>query len=103
MKLHTGVDSQSGLAHSAVVTPADIHDKHPLPDLLHGLERCVYGDSAYARQKESMAGQGAKSKDYTNERVRRAAQVDEAKRAKNRNKSKIHAWVEHMFAVVKRL
>ena len=41
MKLHIGVDSQSGLAHSAVVTPANIHDKHPLPHLLHGQERRV--------------------------------------------------------------
>jgi len=38
MKLHIGVDSQSGLAHSAVVTPANVHDKHPLPHLLHGQE-----------------------------------------------------------------
>ena len=36
MKLHIGVDSQTGLAHSAVVTAANVHDKHPLPDLLHG-------------------------------------------------------------------
>jgi hypothetical protein len=32
-----------------------------------------------------------------------AGQVDEAKRAKNRSKSKIRARVEHVFAVVKRL
>lgn len=51
MKLHIGVDSQSGLAHSAVVTAANVHDKHPLPDLLHGNEQRVYGDSAYAGQK----------------------------------------------------
>jgi IS5 family transposase len=31
MQLHLGVDSQSGLAHSAVVTAANVHDKHPLP------------------------------------------------------------------------
>ncbi len=31
MKLHIGVDSQSGLAHSAVVTAANVHDKHPPP------------------------------------------------------------------------
>ncbi|MDB5770202.1 MAG: Transposase InsH for insertion sequence element, partial [Burkholderia sp.] len=36
MKLHIGVASQSGLAHSAVVTAANVHDKRPLPDLLHG-------------------------------------------------------------------
>ena len=28
MKLHIGVDSQTGLAHSAVVTAANVHDKH---------------------------------------------------------------------------
>jgi IS5 family transposase len=31
LKLHIGVDSQSGLAHSAVVTPAHVHDKHARP------------------------------------------------------------------------
>ena len=58
MKLHIGVDSQSGLTHSAVVTAANVHDKHPLPDLLHGQERRVYGDSAYASQ-EADRRQGA--------------------------------------------
>ena len=52
MKMHIGVDSQSGLVHSAVVTAANVHDKHPLPDLLHGNERRVYGDSAYASEGE---------------------------------------------------
>ena len=103
MKLHIGVDSQSGLAHSAVVTPANIHDKHPLPELLHGQERRVYGDSAYTSQKALIRGKAPKAKDFTNERVRKAGQVDEAKRAKNRSKSKIRARVEHVFAVVKRL
>ncbi len=43
MKMHIGVDSRSGLVHSAVVTAANIHDKHPLPDLLLGNEqRCVW-------------------------------------------------------------
>lgn len=52
MKLHIGVDSQSGLAHSAVVTAANVHDKHPLPKLLHGNEQRVYGELAYASQKD---------------------------------------------------
>jgi IS5 family transposase len=103
MKLHIGLDSQSGLAHSAVVTPANIHDKHPLPELLHRQERRVYGDSAYTSQKALIRGKAPKAKDFTNERVRKAGQVDEAKRAKNRSKSKIRARVEHVFAVVKRL
>ena len=103
MKLHIGVDSQSGLAHSAVVTAANVHDKHPLPDLLHGSEQRVYGDSAYASQKTLIAGKAPNAKDFTNQRTRYAGIIDEAVRAKNRNKSKIRSRVEHVFGVVKRL
>jgi len=104
MKLHIGVDSQTGLAHSAVVTAANVHDKHPLPDLLHGTERRVYGDSAYASQKELIASKAPQAKDFTNERVRnRGGQVDETKRSRNCNKSKVRARVEHVFGVIKRL
>jgi len=103
MKMHIGVDSRTGLAHSAVVTAANVHDKHPLPDLLHGEERRIYGDSAYQSQKALIASKAPHAKDFTNERTRRGGEVDEVKRAKNRNKSRIRARVEHVFAVVKRL
>ena len=103
MKLHIGVDSQSGLAHSAMVTAANVHDKHPLPDLLHGNEQRVYGDSAYASQKDLIASKAASAKDFTNQRTRYAGIVDEAVRAKNRSKSRIRSRVEHVFGVVKRL
>ena len=104
MKLHIGVDSQSGLAHHAVVTSANVHDKHPLPDLLHGAERRVYGDNQYASQKALIASKAPHAKDFTNARVRNhRGEVDEAVRAKNRNKSRIRARVEHVFGVIKRL
>jgi IS5 family transposase len=75
MKLHIGVDSQSGLAHSAAVTAANVHDKHLLPDLLHGNEQRVYGDSAYASQKLLIASKAPRAKDFTNQRTRRAGGV----------------------------
>lgn len=104
MKLHVGVDSHTGLVHSAVVTAANVHDKHPLPDLLHGEELRVYGDSAYASQQELIASKAPAAKDCTNERVRKVDGVpDEAQRLRNRKKSKVRARVEHVFAVVKRL
>ena len=103
MKLHIGVDSRSGLAHSAVVTSANVHDKHPLPQLLHGQERRMYGDSAYASQKALIASKAPRAQDFTNQRTRRGGEVDEVQRAKNRNKSKIRSRVEHVFGVVKRL
>ena len=102
MKIHVGVDSRTGLAHSAMVTAANVHDKHPLPDLLHGDEQRVYGDSAYARQKALIASKAPKAKDFTNERVCKG-EIAEDRRSKNRNKSKVRARVEHVFAVVKRL
>jgi IS5 family transposase len=103
MKLHIGVDSQTGLTHSAVVTAANIHDKHPRPDLLYGNEQRVFADSAYARQKDLIAGRAPNAKDFTNQSSRYAGIVDEALRAKNRNKSKIRSRVEHVLGVVKRL
>jgi len=103
MKMHIGVDSRTGLAHSAVVTAANVHDKHPLPDLLHGDERRVYGDSAYASQSPLIESRAPQARDFTNQRVRRDGQIDELERSRNRNKSKVRARVEHVFAVVKRL
>ena len=90
-------------AHSAVVTAANVHDKHPLPDPLHGNEQRVYGDSAYASHKDLIAGKAPNAKDFTNQRTRYAGIVDEAVRTKNRNKSRIRSRVEHVFGVVKRL
>jgi IS5 family transposase len=103
MKMHIGVDSRTGLAHSAAVTAANVHDKHLIGDLLHGDERRVYGDSAYASQKALIREHAPHAKDFTNQRVRKRGEVDEAERARNRSKSKIRARVEHVFAVVKRL
>lgn len=103
MKLHIGVDSHTGLAHSAVVTAANVHDKHPLPGLLHGEELHVYGDSAYASQQELIAGKAPAAQDLTNQRVRKVNGVpDQTQRRKNREKSKVRARVEHVFAVIKR-
>ena len=103
MKMHIGVDSRTGLVHSAVVTAANVHDKHLLEDVLHGEERRVYGDSAYASQKALIREHAPHAKDFTNQRIRKGGEVNEAERSRNRNKSRIRARVEHVFAVVKRL
>lgn len=104
MKLHIGVDSETGLTHSAVVTAANVHDKHALPELLHGEEFRVYGDSAYAGQQELIESKAPLAEDCTNQRVRKVNGVaDELQRANNRKKSKVRAQVEHVFAVIKRL
>ena len=103
MKLHIGVDSQTGLAHSAVVTAANVHDKHPLPDLLHGREELLYGDCAYASQRDLIKSKAPLAKDVTNQRVRKGSPTEAIERLVNRAKSRVRARVEHVFGVVKRL
>lgn len=103
MKLHIGVDSKTGLTHSAVVTSANVHDKHPLPQLMHGAEQQLYGDSAYASQQELIRSKAPKACDCTNQRIRPSSPTAELERILNRAKSSVRSRVEHVFAGVKRL
>jgi IS5 family transposase len=95
MKGHFGVDSQSKLIHSVEVTPANIHDSHVLRWLLHGQERRVWGDSAYAGQAGVLSVCAPHARDFTHRRSGR--------RATNRWKSRIRARVEHSIGVIKRV
>ncbi len=58
MKVHIGVDKDSGLIHSVVTTAANVHDLTPAADLLHGDEQVVYGDAGYQgiAKRPEMAG-----------------------------------------------
>jgi IS5 family transposase len=103
MKLHIGVDSATGLAHSAVVTAANVHDKHPLPELMHGAEEKLYGDSAYASQQALIRSKAPQAQDWTNQRVRPGSATEALDRIINRVKSRVRSRVEHVFAVVKKL
>ena len=102
MKIHVGADSQSKVMHS-VVTPANVADCKVLGDLLHGKEGRVYGDQAYKSQGEVIRRVAPKAKDFTNRQCKWKHYLDEAIRAKNRNKSRIRARVEHSIGVMKRV
>lgn len=101
MKVHIGVDSRSGLAHSATVTPANVHDSQELPNLLHGNETRLYGDSAYIGQKEVLKQVAPKAKDFTNKRASRNTPLTDADKETNRLKSQVRAKVEHPFRPLK--
>ena len=47
MKVHIGVDAESGLIHSVETTAANVHDLTPAAELLHGEESVVYADAGY--------------------------------------------------------
>lgn len=103
MKLHIGADTHTGLIHSAQTTAANVHDSQVLPELLHGEETRVYGDSAYHYQKEAIRQAAPNAKDFTNEKASRGHALTEEQKAKNRNKSAVRAAVEHPFLAIKKL
>ena len=105
MKLHIGADSKTGLVHSASVTAANIHDSHEVPNLLHGQETRLYGDSAYRgkAQRQRLRGLAPKAKDFTNKRAYKNRPLTEADKATNRRKSSVRSKVEHPFLTLKRL
>ena len=105
MKLHIGVDSQSGLVHSASVSAGHVHDSQELPNLLHGEETRLYGDSAYRgkKQRERLKQIAPKAKDFTNKRAHKNRPLSDADKQTNRRKSAVRAKVEHPFLTLKRL
>ena len=102
MKTHIGVDNQTKLIHSVAVTAANVHDSQLLGDLLHGEETHVWGDSAYAGQKQLLYEQAPQAKDCTQKKGSRYRKLTEAEQSANRYKSKIRSRVEHVFGVMKR-
>jgi len=103
MKAHIGVDSQTNIIHSVAATAANVHDSQVLPELLHGEETRVWGDSAYSGQREVIRQHAPKAKSFIQAKAHRHRPLSEAERAKNRTKSKVRAKVEHAFLVIKRI
>ena len=105
MKLHIGVDSGSGLVHSASVTAGNVHDSDEVPNLLHGGETRFYGDSAYRgkKQRERLKELAPSARDFTNKRAHKNRPLTDDDKETNRRKSAVRSKVEHPFLTLKRL
>jgi IS5 family transposase len=106
MKLHAGVDKDSGLIHSVVVTAANVHDLTPAADLLHGDEQFVYADAGYQgiAKRPEMAGKTTGFRVAMRPGNRRA--LPDAPDGKLQDlietaKAHIRSKVEHPFRVIK--
>jgi len=111
-KGHIGVDKISGLVHHVEVTSANVHDVTVVPQLLHGEEESVHGDSGYLgaeKREEALIynNQGHKIQYKINRRPSQSK--DNSARSKGqikrreREKSSVRAKVEHVFGIVKGL
>lgn len=103
MKAHVGVDSRTKLIHAVGATAANVHDSQVLPQLLHGRETRVWGDSAYSGQGEAIRAQAPAAHDWTQRKACRHRALSDGDRARNRTKSRVRAKAEHVIGVIKRL
>jgi len=116
MKMHTGVDADSGLVHSVVCTAANESDIAHAHELLHGQERVVGADSGYTgvHKREEIAqaqenGKLRKDIDWNIAMkpgtVRGMAEgpLKALTQICERIKARVRARVEHPYHVIKNL
>lgn len=107
MKVHIGVDSESGLIHSVETTAANVHDLTPAAELLHGEETVVYADAGYQgiEKRPEMQGRGIGFRTAMRPGKRRALPDTPEGRLDDlieTAKAHFRAKVEHPFRVIKR-
>ena len=98
MKLHIGTDRR-GLVHSLTTTDAAQADITQLPQLIHGQEATLRGDTASYKRDDKINWELGGGRYRVNKSGRRTAYWD----AINASRSRTRARVEHVFHVVKRL
>jgi len=116
MKMHTGVDAESGLIHSVVCTSANEAAVALGHELLHGQKSAVHGDSGYtgldkraevkAAQEEGRLGRKIDWRIAIKRGQLKAMPEGQAKAMYEwfeRRKAQIRAIVEHPFHVIKNL
>ena len=103
MKIHTGVDVDSGLIHSLEITTAKVHDIKILPSLLHGKEKAVFGDKGYTSDKEKHYARDAEIYWGVLDKNKRNAALSSKQKKRNRKLASIRSKVEFPYLIIKRL
>jgi IS5 family transposase len=102
MKVHVGTD-QRGVVHSAAVTPASVHDSQVMDDLVHGQEKTVFGDQAYAGRARQTAYRARGIRWGVATKAPPGRRLAERERKRNRRLSSVRAMGERPFLVIKHL
>ena len=103
MKAHVGTETARGLVHSMVCTAANVPDGHMIQELLHGTEKKIYGDSAYASKERKTQFESRGIKWKVIRKAQREHPLTKRDRAWNYSVSRVRAKGEHAFNVVKNL
>ena len=110
MKAHIGADRDSKLVHTVVVSAANVADVTKTAELLHGAETQVHADAGYtgvAKRAEIVAM--GRTIDWQIACKRSLIKVlaegaeKEGRKAVEKTKASVRAFVEHPFHIVKNL
>ena len=104
MKVHIGVDSETGVVHSMSTTSANVHDVTEAHRLLHGGEKRVWGDAGYqgVAKRDENKGLDVEWRVAMRPGRRRQLEPGSEEAVEERRKASIRAKVEHPFLWVKR-
>ena len=106
-KVHNGVDAESGLVHTVVITPANVHDVTVAGQLLHGQEECVLGDAGYQGVEKRPENAGRQVTWLVAMRPGKRRALDKSRESGRlqekleKLKASVRAKVEHPFRVLK--
>ena len=105
MKAHIGVDAETGVVHSLVTTPANVHDVTQAGELLHGEENRVWGDAGYTGVGKREENRGLDVEWLVAMRTgkRRLLERGGLEEWFEKSKASVRAKVEHPFLDVKRI
>jgi len=100
-KAHVAVDEGSGLVRQAILTPANVSDKTPAPDLIQGDEQAFYADKGYDGWwlSAKLAERGIE--DHIMRPNYRRRPLTQEDRIRNKRIASVRYQVERAFAVLK--
>ena len=105
MKVHIGVDADTGLVHSMSTTSANVHDVAEAHNLLHGGETMVWCDAGYqgVHKRQENLGRAVDWQVAMRPGKRRGLEPGSEEALAEKLKASVRAKVEHPFLKVKRL
>ena len=110
MKVHIGVDAESGLVHSLVGTAANVADVTQVDQLLHGEETYVPGDAGYTgvdkrpehQNRKMIWSIAARPSTYKKPGKKSLSLIAQVRCKIEYAKAQVRVKVEHPFRVIKR-
>jgi len=98
-KDHAKVDAENKIITDYEVTSDNVHDSQEFSGFIDETDQVVYADSAYASEEISTnLPQGLDNQIH--EQAYRGHPLTPEQKERNRQKSKIRVWVEHVFGFI---